>query len=528
MVNALILFLLLQSPKVIWDDDDRQTIPEPTERRISTGYDFMTGTYVEPLGQVLDAPRNVRKLLGRPKEAENINTVDEVPNSSWFTNRNFLHPMSVEEIMAGPNRKPGPSASGRWTVDQCKLQGVSAGIRIKDSDGDIYLLKFDPPNFPELSSSADVIGAKIFYAAGYNVPSNSIVVFDRGILQIKPGVQCREASGAQSPLDEAFLERMFNSVAVRPDGKIRALASKYLDGKPKGPFSYLGWRADDPNDVIAHEHRRELRGLRVIAAFINHSDVKQLNTLDMYVDEGGRKYLKHHLIDFGSALGSSTLESKTAIEGYEYAFDTGEVLKNAASLGLRQRRDDIEVKPIHPSLGFIDGASFDPAKWKSNYPIASFENLTDRDGYWAAKIVAAFTDDQLRAIIRAGEYSDPKAEEILLEVLRQRRDRIAQYWFRRIAPLDYFEVLNGRLKFEDLVLKGGYDAPGDTSYTVTFHGSGKDQALRLAPGSPIHLPDGQSSLVVQIVRASSTWPEQKLKVRLAQRAGKFEVVEVKR
>jgi hypothetical protein len=120
--------------------------------------------------------------------------------------------------------------------------------------------------------------------------------------------------------------------------------------------------------------------------------------------------------------------------------------------------------------------------------------------------------------IRTGQYW-MKADETLLEVLRQRRDRIAQYWFRRVAPLDHFEVLDGRLKFEDLVLKGGYDAPGDTSYTVTFHGSGKDQALRLAPGSPIHLPSGHSSLIVQIVRTSSTWPEQKLKVRLAQRAG---------
>jgi hypothetical protein len=354
------------------------------------------------------------------------------------------------------------------------------------------------------------------------------VVFDRGILQIKPGVQCREASGAPSPLNDAFLERMFNSVAVRPDGKIRALASKYLDGKPKGPFSYLGWRPDDPNDVIAHEHRRELRGLRVIAAFINHSDVKQLNTLDMYVDEGGRKYLKHHLIDFGSALGSSTLESKNAIEGYEYIFDTGEVLKNAGSLGLRRRRDDIDVKPIHPALGFIDASSFEPAKWKSNYPIASFENMTDRDGYWGAKIVAAFTDDQLGAIIRAGEYSDPNANEILLSVLRQRRDRIAQYWFRRVAPLDYFEVVDDRLKFEDLVLNGGYDAPGDTSYAITIQGGGKKETRRLAPGSPVQLPSGHSSLVVEIVRTSSTWPELKLKVRLERRAGKFEVTEVHR
>ena len=82
----------------------------------------------------------------------------------------------------------------------------------------------------------------------------------------------------------------------------------------------MGLRSDDPNDLIPHEHRRELRGLRVIASWINHWDLKEMNTLDMYVEEGGRKFLRHYLIDFGSSLGGG----KSPLEyfhGREYAFD---------------------------------------------------------------------------------------------------------------------------------------------------------------------------------------------------------------
>ncbi|NIW47138.1 MAG: hypothetical protein GWN30_21030, partial [Gammaproteobacteria bacterium] len=58
-----------------------------------------------------------------------------------------------------------------------------------------------------------------------------------------------------------------------------------------------GIRDDDLNDVIPHQHRRELRGLRVVAAWLNHFDTKANNTLDVYVEDG---YVRHYLIDFGS------------------------------------------------------------------------------------------------------------------------------------------------------------------------------------------------------------------------------------
>jgi hypothetical protein len=71
-----------------------------------------------------------------------------------------------------------------------------------------------------------------------------------------------------------------------------------------GPFSYTGRRGDDPNDIYAHEHRRELRGLYVVGSWINHADMKEENTLDMYGPESGQ--ITHYLIDFGASMGSNS------------------------------------------------------------------------------------------------------------------------------------------------------------------------------------------------------------------------------
>jgi hypothetical protein len=89
------------------------------------------------------------------------------------------------------------------------------------------------------------------------------------------------------------------------------------------------------------------------------------------------------------------------------------------------------------------------------YPNAAFANLTDRDGYWAAKIISAFSDAHIAAIVAEGEYSNPNAARWIARVLSERRDKIARYFFDRIAPLDFFVNIDGILSFHDLGAERG-------------------------------------------------------------------------
>ena len=97
----------------------------------------------------------------------------------------------------------------------------------------------------------------------------------------------------------AILER----VARNPDGTYRVIAGRLIPGKILGGFLYAGTRPDDPNDLVPHEHRRELRALRVFGAWTNLTDLKAANTLDALVTENGRSIVKHYLQDVGSTFG---------------------------------------------------------------------------------------------------------------------------------------------------------------------------------------------------------------------------------
>ena len=88
-------------------------------------------------------------------EAANANTLDEVPDSSWFTNRHGVERMSVEALVRGPDSGDGPDLSDPWTIFKSKSQGLTPGFEITDARGDRYIIKFDPLDIPELASAAE-------------------------------------------------------------------------------------------------------------------------------------------------------------------------------------------------------------------------------------------------------------------------------------------------------------------------------------------------------------------------------------
>jgi hypothetical protein len=94
------------------------------------------------------------------------------------------------------------------------------------------------------------------------------------------------------------------------------------------------------------------------------------------------------------------------------------------------------------------------------YPNPAFMNRLPDDEFWAAKQIMAIKDEEIRAIVQSARYSDPKAEAWLTECLIERRSKVGKTYFKKVLPIDRFEVREGKLMFEDLSEKAGFGAAG--------------------------------------------------------------------
>ena len=432
--------------KKFYADDPLLQDPAPwavkhvEKRDVDDLYEFLDNSFEVP-------HREEKVLKSGPHPAVDTNTLGNVPDSPWYTNRHYYHRMSIEELKRGPGNSTPPA--GQWRVVSAKTNGVSPGFVIEDEHKNRYVVKLDPPDDPELASAADVIGSKIFYALGYNTPENYVVHFHREDLEVAEGVKFTDANGRKRPLTGHVLDDILGAQPKGPDGAYRAMASRYIAGNLVGPFSYEGTRKDDPNDIYPHQDRRELRGLSVFAAWLDHHDTRSINSMDSLVEENGVPYLKHYLLDFGSILGSNGTGPKHPWSGHEYTIDGKGAVIQLATFGFDVPRWARTHYPNYAGVGRFDSWAFDPLSWKPNYPNPAFLLTDDADAFWAAKQVAAFTDDEIRALVETGEYSDPRATQWIADSLIKRRDKIAQAWFSRALPLDKFRVTGGKLQYQD-------------------------------------------------------------------------------
>lgn len=427
-------------------DPDNLSIEKPKFYDLSPIYDLAENT----LGG-----RGEKTL----RRAQGVNTLGDVPDSSWFTNRIGIRVMPIDELVRGGNKTDGPDTSGPLTVLGANLDAVTKGLTIRDSRGDLYRLVFDRKGYPNLATGAGMISSKFFHAIGYNTYPATIVSIDFDTLELDPSAETTLFGEKKAPLDQAFINLHKEQIETSADGLSRAAAFSIPAGEIIGPFKFFDTRPDDPNDVFPHENRRELRGLRVFSAWLNHYLCNSLKTRDLFVSEGGSSYVKHYLVDFTTTLGSGydiygQISPKDKQSGNEYAFsgDAGHILKTALSLGIWER-PWMGIEYPYPELaeiGRFEGDNFNPVRWRPFYPNPAFERMFADDAFWAAKIIAKFSDDAIRAIVKTGQYSDPKAEAYLTDVLIKRRDKIVNYYLRLLNPLDEFKVSDASLEFQNL------------------------------------------------------------------------------
>jgi hypothetical protein len=389
--------------------------------------------------------------LRRPGIAQDINSLGEVPDSTWFTNRIGARDLTIEELKRGPNVDPSPFDNRPWTITGAKIGGRSLGFTFEDSRGGKFLLKFDMEKVPEMETAAHIIVHRIIWALGYHVPQDYLGYIRREDLVISPKAKKQD-------IDAERLDEALKLVAKLPDGRIRALASKFVPGKAIGPYTREGVREDDPNDVIPHENRRSLRGQQPIFAWLNHTDIKDDNTVDAF-DNG---HVTHYLIDFGKALGVMRAADRTISAGYAYQIDAGVMVEDFIGLGLVTRPWDGHHQSGLRGVGIYDTNDYHPDTWKPSHVYWAFLDKDRFDAFWGAKLLMRFKPHEIAAIVEEAHLSDPRSAAYLTKTLIKRQRITARYWFDQVAPLDSFAVEradNGTLKlcFTDLSRWYGLD-----------------------------------------------------------------------
>ena len=458
--------------------------------------------------------------------AGNVNTLDEVPDSPWFTNRHRAGRMSVEAIAAGPGSAHPPSQESPWQIVEAKVEGITPGFTIEDQFGRLYVLKFDVPSYPEMASAAEVIGARFFHALGYHVPETHIVTFTREQFALRVGSNFELRYGGSRPMTDRDLQELLATVKPAADGSFRAVASRILPGRPVGPFFLEGTRPDDPNDIVPHEDRREIRGLRLFAAWLGHTEIALFNSLDTVVETGGVPHIRHHLIDFGATLGSGTTEPKDPHEGFEYEFEATKVLRNLVTLGLRPPAWARARYPEMKSVGRFEATLFDPTEWKPRFPVSAFDRCSDRDDFWAAKQIAAFTSDEIRAVVAQAQYSDPEATKWLARCLILRRDKIVRAYLPRLLAIDEFGVEEGELVFTDLNAKYDLEPQGPFRIQWLRFDNATHRQEPIADATTFALPGGSDPYLAARISGKADVPNTIVYVRRSH--GASEVVGVDR
>lgn len=457
----------------VWQVNDRVSIKEPAENLFLKSFYHFDTYYIR-------ARYGLR--LERDRRAQGVNALDEVPNSTWFTNRLGVREVTPEEIRRGPAHLPdSPEKHLPWTIKSSKEGGSAIGFVAEDSRGVKFILKFDVKEEPETETAADVIVARIFWAAGWNVPSDHVVYFKREDLEIAKDAYVKDATGKKHPIDKKFVDEQLALVSHEADGRIRGLASVYIAGKPVGGMTRVGVRKDDPNDVIPHELRRDVRGVHAMAGWLAHADLKEDNTLDSWEEDPANKqvkYVVHYLIDFGKALGAMSKIETRWYPDYQYDIDLLEMFGSLFSLGLHAQPWEGRVNPRMLGVGLYSDRDYDPGAYKPNTmshtAVISWADRFDR--FWASKILIRFTREQLAAAVSVGRLTQPASAAYLLETLIKRQRRTAQYWFRRVNPIDELAVEPAGLCFVDLALRHQLESRATTFTARAYDASGREVA----------------------------------------------------
>lgn len=411
--------------------------PEPYESPFA--WDGANQIIFRPLARVF--------ALDPAGESANVDAFDEVVDSAWFTNRMGSAPFSPDDVMRGSCDAELDGATvkdGQWPIDQGKPNGANPGFRVNVKGVGKFMLKSDPAGEGERATGATSIAARMYYALGWFAPCDSVVYFKPSALKLEPGLRVTDNSGVTRDFDATMLKTIVDGAQHRGE-LVRMVASKWLPGRTIGPFTYSGTRSDDPNDVIDHMDRRDLRGARVLAAWLNHFDSREQNSMDTWLSldpkkpDSGPGYIRHWYIDLGDCFGSQWTEDRISRRlGFSYYLDLQHVGEDFVTLGAVERPWERAKKS--GTFGYFSARDFVPDEWHGGYPNPAFSRMSERDAAWGSRKIARFRDEHIAAAVKVGNYTLPEDSEYLIKTLITRRDLILRRYFKNLSPIGELKI----------------------------------------------------------------------------------------
>ena len=360
------------------------------------------------------------------RRALNVNTIDEVPESSWFVDRILSRSgqsMTVEDVARGPGAGRGP-APGPWIVVSGKRQGATPGFTVLDANSERWFIKFDPPNYPEMASGAEVVVTKLFHAIGYHVPENAVAVVRREDLVLTRRVNHRRDERFRPTHARGRCGRDASS-GSQAAGRVVSSAREQSTARPTGWAGFC---------ITGHGLTTRTMSCRMsTGASCGRSGSSRPGSITTTSSPSTRSTrwsatrtgsLSATIsIDFGSTLGSGAVRPRRFDHGHQYMVEPRSLLTNALSLGFHVRPFERVDYPDLPSVGRFSADRFDPARWKPEIPNPAFLRARADDLFWGARRVMAFTDEMIGAVVASASYGDERAARHITETLIARRDR---------------------------------------------------------------------------------------------------------
>jgi hypothetical protein len=451
-------------------EDVRDDGPTPLPARIEPIKEMvLTEAYVErPMVDALDPKR--------APEAGDVNALDEVPRSTWLSLADA--PDAADDEPAAPPFRllegPGVTHDG--------------AIAVMDARGRRFELWRDPPDRPEMATSAAVVASRVLRELGYFTPGVWATDVERSDFVVR------------DRHDNDALLGLFHAGPRASEGRFRVAITRWPIGADLGPTPVKGDRSDDPNDRVSHEDRRSLRALKLIFGWLGMTEGGAQVLRDAYVGAPGRGHVVHYVAGLGGALGADAVVRALAPSDDDTDLASRNVWITLASLGLYQQKPRL-TSNRWPAIGEYP-AAWSVEQFHTSPPSAPMDRAGPADLYWAAKRIAAVEPATLARALDAASYTDSTARKLLDELIRERQSLAVRWGFSLVTPCEVERIeppqQGGRavLVLRDEALARGLSQAATTTYRIeVIDDTGKrlaePQTLGISGGSlfAIRLPE---------------------------------------